>query len=73
MQSEEDIRIDCENITDDELEEWVITSAKVLTVMKDGDQSVYKHVYQDFLLDLQNLKNSGRITSDDYDNILENV
>jgi len=73
MSSEEDIGIDFEKITDAEIDEWVITSIKVLTVMKDGDQSIYQKVYQDFILDLQNLKNADRLTDDDYEGILENI
>lgn len=70
--SDED-QINCKTITDEEIEEWIVTTRKVLIVLNDEDQDSYNRIYQDFMLDLQNLKESGRITDEDYEDILESL
>lgn len=67
---EERISLNC---SDEELEEWIATSVKVLTVLKDENQEISGKIYADFILDLQNLKKADRITDEIYDDILENV
>ena len=66
-------RIDAESITDNEIEEWIMTSIGVLKVLKQENQDVFTKVYQDFIFDLQRLKNTKRITDDDYDETLESI
>lgn len=61
------------NARDEELEEWVVTSIKVLAVLKDEDMETYKRIYADFIFDLQRLKKAGRITDEDYEGIMENL
>lgn len=73
-ESQEDAQhIDCETITDTEIEDWIVTTRKVLIVLNGEDKSVYNNVYQDFILDLQRLKDAGRITDIDYDETLESL
>jgi len=66
-------RIDCETITENEIEEWIVATRKVLIVLKDEDKNTYKNIYQDFILDLQRLRDAGRITDIDYEDILDNL
>jgi len=66
-------RIDCETITENEIEEWIVTTRKVLIVLRDEDKNTYKNIYQDFILDLQRLRDAGRITDIDYEDILDNL
>lgn len=65
--------IDCETITDSEIEEWIVTTRKVLIILGDEEKKAYSKVYQDFILDLQRLKDADRITDIDYEEILENL
>lgn len=65
--------IDCKAMTDTEIEEWIVTTRKVLIVLDDEDKNTYNGVYQDFIVDLQHLKNVGRITDIDYEEILESL
>ncbi len=69
----EEDRIDCEKISDKEIEEWVVTTSKVLVVLKDEDGSAYKRIYDDFISDLKILKKVKRIDDNDYEDILENL
>ena len=59
--------------SDGELEEWLVTSIKVLTVLKDEDEEVHERIYADFIFDLQRLKKAERITNEDYEEILGNL
>lgn len=70
---EEDIRINCQEMTDEEVEEWILTTRKVLVVLADENKEEHKRIYQDFLYDLQRLREADRITDEDYDDILENL
>lgn len=73
-ESQENVEhIDCETITDTEIEDWIVTTRKVLIVLSGEDNNVYNKVYQDFILDLQRLKDAGRITDIDYDETLESL
>jgi hypothetical protein len=65
--------IDCENMTNAEIEDWIVTTRKVLVVLDGEDKNIYNKLYQDFILDLQNLKDAGRITDIDYEEILESL
>lgn len=65
--------VDCENITDDYIEEWIIVTKKVLVILAEENKENYKKIYQDFIYDLQELKNARRITEEDYEDILENL
>lgn len=72
--SQKDIdSIDCETITDIEIEDWLVTTRKVLIVLDGEDKKNYNNVYQNFILDLQRLKDASRITDIDYDEILESL
>ncbi|RJO59935.1 hypothetical protein C4544_06195 [candidate division WS5 bacterium] len=71
--NDENIRINCQEITDEEIEEWVLTTRKVLIVLADESKDKYERIYQDFLYDLARLKEAERITDEDYDDILENL
>ncbi|MEK7447635.1 MAG: hypothetical protein AAB632_02480 [Patescibacteria group bacterium] len=66
-------RLDCETITDAEIEDWIVATRKVLIVLDDEDKSAYNRVYQDFLFDLQRLLDAGRITDIDYEETLESL
>ena len=68
-----DGKIDCQRITDEEIEEWIVLTRKVLIVLDDENKDAYNGVYQDFLTDLQALNEAGRITDIDYDEILESL
>ncbi|EKD86020.1 MAG: hypothetical protein ACD_37C00524G0001 [uncultured bacterium] len=65
--------IDCKKITNIEIEEWMITTRKVLIVLDDENKNAYNKVYQEFIFDLQRLKNAERITDIDYKEILESL
>ncbi len=69
----EEDRIDCESMNDKEIEEWVATTGKVLVVLESENKEVYKRIYNDFILDLQQLRQVGRITDEDCKDILENI
>lgn len=66
-------RLDCEAIIDTEIEDWIVTTRKVLIVLDDEDKNAYNRVYQDFLFDLQRLLDAGRITDIDYEETLESL
>jgi len=66
----DDYRIDYGTTTDIEIEEWILTTRKVLIVLADEDKDTRDRVYQDFVSDLERLKQTGRITDTDYENIL---
>lgn len=66
-------RIDHENMTDTDIEEWIVTTRKVLIVLGDENKDSYEKVYQEFILDMQTLKEAGRITDIDYEEILDNL
>lgn len=72
-QSEKEDRIDCLRATNREVEEWIVLTRKVLVVLDDGEKRAYNKVYQDFLYDLQRLKEAKRITDTDYEEILESL
>lgn len=65
--------LDCETITDTEIEDWIVTTRKVLIVLNGEDKSTYNKVYQDFIFDLQRLLDAGRITDIDYEETLESL
>lgn len=71
--NQEENRIDCDNSTDQEIEEWIVLTRKVLIVLEDEDKNAYNKIYQDFLLDLQDLLKVGRITVDDYEEIIDSL
>jgi hypothetical protein len=73
IDSKEDAKINCRTITKDEIEEWIITIRKVLIVLAEESKEKYEKIYQDFIYDLQELKDAGRITEDNYEDILENL
>jgi len=69
----EDTSIDCNTMTEDEIENWIVTTRKVLIVLNDEDKKTKEKIYQDFIYDLQRLKEAGRITDEDYEEILESI
>lgn len=68
-----DDHIDCEKTTDLELEEWIVTTRKVLLILRDENKDAYDKVFHTFVFDLQRLKDARRITDIDYENILESL
>lgn len=66
-------RIDHGNMTDTDIEEWIVTTRKVLIVLNEEDNKAYEKVYQEFVLDMQHLLDNGRITDIDYEEILDNL
>lgn len=66
-------RIECASITDEEIEEWIVTTRKVLILLKEENNKVYEKVYQEFILDVQLLLDNSRITEIDYEEIVDKI
>lgn len=66
-------RIDCATITDEEIEEWIVTTRKVLILLKEENKKAYEKVYKEFIPDMQLLLDNSRITETDYEEIVDSV
>jgi hypothetical protein len=64
---------DEETMTDDELLEWIGTSKRVLKVLAEENKETYDNIYKDFIKDVQAQVGLGRITEEEYDEILEDL
>jgi len=73
LQAFKNIKMDYENITEDEIESWIVTSRDVICILKEEGGKTYKKVLKEFLQDLEELEKYKRITQEDINEVTQGL